>query len=171
MHWHSMYIYLLIRYHCNIALVMLHFVNFDNFLTFPNHKKNSLGFAENISEWNWTYGCTDAVYLKNFHDSSDFCPMGFWYSIQICEISHQTFGPRHRNCPMCPMIFMNTADVVIARRKGVMPKAARPKGGLFRYHVKRIHFTMQGFGFLSAILDEAKLKAGYYYGWGSAAII
>ena len=31
---------------------------------------------------------------------------------------------------------------------------ARPKGGLFRYHVKRIHFTMQGFGFLSAILRQ-----------------
>ena len=49
---------------------------------------------------------------------------------------------------------------------------ARPKGGLLRYHVKRIHFTMQGFGFLSVILDEAKLKAGYYmYYYGSAAII
>ena len=34
-----------------------------------------------------------SVYLKNFHDSSDICPMGFIYSIQICEISHQTFGP------------------------------------------------------------------------------
>ena len=46
-----------------------------------------------------------------------------------------------------------------------------PEGGLFRYHVKIIRFTMQGFGFLSAIWDEAKLKASYYYGWGSAAII
>ena len=34
---------------------------------------------------------------------------------------------------------------------------ARPKGGLFRYHVKRIHFTMQGFGFLSAILWWGKI--------------
>ena len=24
------------------------------------------------------------VYLKNFHDSWDICPMGFVYSIQIC---------------------------------------------------------------------------------------
>ena len=48
------------------------------------------------------------VYLKKFHDSSDICPMGFIYSIQICEISHQTFGPSHRKCRMCPMIFMNT---------------------------------------------------------------
>ena len=47
---------------------------------------------------------------------------------------------------------------------------ARPKGGLFIYHVKRIHFKMQGFGFLSAILDEAKLKAGYFC-YGSAAVI
>ena len=53
----------------------------------------------------------------------------------------------------------------------LMISIARLKGGLFRYHVKRIHFTVQGFGFLSAILDEAKLKAGYYYGGGSAAII
>ena len=30
------------------------------------------------------------------------------YSIQICEISHQTFGPSHRKCPTCLMIFMNT---------------------------------------------------------------
>ena len=29
---------------------------------------------------------------------------------------------------------------------------------------------MQGFGLLSAIFDEAKLKASYYY-YGSAAII
>ena len=59
---------------------------------------------------------------------------------------------------------------IIARPKDGLPKAARPKGGLFRYHVKRIHFTMQGFGFVSAILDEAKLMALYYY-YGSAAII
>ena len=34
-----------------------------------------------------------AVYPKNFHDSSEICPMGIIYSIQICEITHQTFGP------------------------------------------------------------------------------
>ena len=49
------------------------------------------------------------VYPKNFHDSSDICPMGFMYSIQIREISHRTFGPSHRKCPTCPMIFVNTA--------------------------------------------------------------
>ena len=38
-----------------------------------------------------------------------------------------------------------------------LPSATRPKGGLFRYHVKRIHFTMQGFGFLSAILWWGKI--------------
>ena len=32
------------------------------------------------------------VLLKKFHGSSDICPMGFIYSIQNCEISHQTFG-------------------------------------------------------------------------------
>ena len=52
-----------------------------------------------------------AVFMKNFHGSSDICPMGFIYSIQICEISHQTFGPSHRKCPTCPMIFVNTAWV------------------------------------------------------------
>ena len=31
------------------------------------------------------------------------------YSIQICEISHQTFGPSHRKCPM---IFVNTGLAV-----------------------------------------------------------
>ena len=49
-----------------------------------------------------------AVYPNNFHDSSDICPMAIIYSIQICEISYQTFGPSHRKCPMCPMIFVNT---------------------------------------------------------------
>ena len=34
--------------------------------------------------------------------------MGFIYSIQICEISHQTFGPSHRKCPTCPMFFAYT---------------------------------------------------------------
>ena len=59
---------------------------------------------------------TVPVYLKNFHDSSDICPMGFIYAIQICEISHQTFGPSHRKCPMCPMIFMNTAVLKFVSR-------------------------------------------------------
>ena len=54
----------------------------------------------------------EAVYPKNFHDSSDICPMGFIYSIQICEISHQTFGLRHQKYPTCPMIFMNTDEGV-----------------------------------------------------------
>ena len=35
--------------------------------------------------------------------------MGFIYSIQICEISHQAFGPRHRKCLMCPMTLMSSA--------------------------------------------------------------
>ena len=48
------------------------------------------------------------VYPKSFHDSSDICLMAFIDPIQICEISHQTFGPSHRKCPMGPMIFMNT---------------------------------------------------------------
>ena len=56
----------------------------------------------------WSKG---AVHPKNFHDSSDICPMGFIYSIQICEIFHRTFGPSHQKCPMCPMIFMNTEGV------------------------------------------------------------
>ena len=35
--------------------------------------------------------------------------MGFVYSIEICEISHQTFGPSHRKCPMCPTFLAYTA--------------------------------------------------------------
>ena len=38
--------------------------------------------------------------------------MGCIYSIQICEIFHQTFGPGLRKCPMCPMIFMDTDRTV-----------------------------------------------------------
>ena len=39
----------------------------------------------------WCFLCN---VLKNFHDSSDICPMGFAYSMQICEISHiSQFGP------------------------------------------------------------------------------
>ena len=51
------------------------------------------------------------MYPKNFHDSSDICPMGLMYSIKICQISHRTFGPSHRKCPTCPMIFVNTAII------------------------------------------------------------
>ena len=49
-----------------------------------------------------------SVLPKNLHGSSGISPMGFIYSIQICEISHQTFGPGHRKYLMCPMIFVNT---------------------------------------------------------------
>ena len=56
-----------------------------------------------------TFSNAFSVLPKNFHGSSDICPMGFIYSIQNCEISHQTFGPSHRKCPTCPMIFVNTA--------------------------------------------------------------
>ena len=52
----------------------------------------------------------NSVFMKNFHGSSDICPMGFIYSIQICEISHQTFGPSHQKCTVCPMIFVNTVN-------------------------------------------------------------
>ena len=50
LHTHSMYIYLLIRYHCNVALPVLHFVNFDNFLTFPNRK---ILHVKHNSGWNF----------------------------------------------------------------------------------------------------------------------
>ena len=53
-----------------------------------------------------------SVYPKNFHDSSDICPMGLMYSIKIRQISHRTFGPSHRKCPTCPMIFVNTAMLI-----------------------------------------------------------
>ena len=53
----------------------------------------------------------ESVLRKNFHGSSDICPMGFIYSIQICEISHQTFGPGHQKCLMCPMTFIDTAEL------------------------------------------------------------
>ena len=53
-----------------------------------------------------------AVLPKNFRGSSDICPMGFIYSVQICEISHQTFGPGHWKCATCPMIFVNTVMVI-----------------------------------------------------------
>ena len=76
-----------------------------------------LRYDLNISHINGlAQGCNNSsasVYLKNFHDSSDICPMGFIYSIQICEISHQTFGPSHRKCPTCPMIFMNTGALAM----------------------------------------------------------
>ena len=39
--------------------------------------------------------------------------MGFIYSIQICEISYQTFWPSHRKCPTCLMIFVNTGAICV----------------------------------------------------------
>ena len=79
-------------------------IGFFGFWTWPpGCHIRFFGFWTLTLVWLWM-----SVYPKNFHDSSDICPMGFIYSIQICEISHQTFGPSHRKCPMCPMIFMNT---------------------------------------------------------------
>ena len=37
-----------------------------------------------------------------------FVQFGLMYSIKIRQISHRTFGPSHRKCPTCPMIFVNT---------------------------------------------------------------
>ena len=34
------------------------------------------------------------------------------YSIGICEISHQTFGPSHRKCPTCLTFFAYTVDTL-----------------------------------------------------------
>ena len=41
---------------------------------------------------------------------------------------------------------------VIARPKGVPPKAARPKDGLFRLHASWIYLSYAGFDCLAAIL-------------------
>ena len=39
-----------------------------------------------------------------------------WYSLFKFVKSHQTFGPSHRKCPTCPMIFVNTGfrDLIVA---------------------------------------------------------
>ena len=42
--------------------------------------------------------------------------------------------------------------VIIARPKGVPPKAARPKDGLFRLHASWIYLSYAGFDCLAAIL-------------------
>ena len=57
---------------------------------------------------------------KNFHGSSDICAMGFIYPIEIFEISHQTFGPCHRKCPKCLMIFVNTVDDSHSQKNSVL---------------------------------------------------
>ena len=62
--------------------------------------KNAISYAKEFSK---------AMYPKNFHDSTDICLMGLVYTMQICEISDQTFGPSHRKCPMWLMNFMITA--------------------------------------------------------------
>ena len=42
--------------------------------------------------------------------------------------------------------------LMIARPKGVPPKAARPKDGLFRLHASWIYLSYAGFDCLAAIL-------------------
>ena len=44
------------------------------------------------------------------------------------------------------------APTMIARPKGVPPKAARPKDGLFRLHASWIYLSYAGFHCLAAIL-------------------
>ena len=70
----------------------------------------AVAISDGLSLWRPQYHTISPVFMKNFHGSSDICPMGFIYSIKICEISHQTFGPSHRKCPTCPMIFVNTVS-------------------------------------------------------------
>ena len=70
----------------------------------PSHYLNQCQVVDNWTHRNkfhWNFQCS----RKNFHGSSDICLMGFIYSIQICVISHQTFGPSHRKGLM---IFTNT---------------------------------------------------------------
>ena len=42
--------------------------------------------------------------------------------------------------------------MILARPKGVPPKAARPKDGLFRLHASWIYLSYAGFDCLAAIL-------------------
>ena len=48
--------------------------------------------------------------------------------------------------------FLFLKILVIARPKGVPPKAARPKDGLFRLHASWIYLSYAGFDCLAAIL-------------------
>ena len=50
----------------------------------------------------------------------------------------------------CWFFFWNVG--IIARPKGVPPKAARPKDGLFRLHASWIYLSYAGFDCLAAIL-------------------
>ena len=47
---------------------------------------------------------------------------------------------------------MNSNTHILARPKGVPPKAARPKDGLFRLHASWIYLSYAGFDCLAAIL-------------------
>ena len=47
---------------------------------------------------------------------------------------------------------MECRTIIIARPKGVSPKAARPKDGLFRLHASWIYLSYAGFDCLAAIL-------------------
>ena len=78
------------------------------------------------------------VYPKNFHGSSDICAMSFIYSIQIFEMSHQTFGLSHRKCPTCPMIFVNTDSTIHSSNFRCLPvwhsfRCHYPMGGVLAY--------------------------------------
>ena len=50
--------------------------------------------------------------------------MGFIYSIEIYEISHQIFGSSHRKCPTCPTIFVNTVPILDLQYWGMMTHPA-----------------------------------------------
>ena len=49
-------------------------------------------------------GAFSAVLIRNFYDGL------YIYSIQICKIFHQTFGPSHRKYLTCLMITVNTVS-------------------------------------------------------------
>ena len=50
------------------------------------------------------------------------------------------------------IVIVSVVVMVIARPKGVPPKAARPKDGLFRLHASWIYLSYAGFDCLAAIL-------------------
>ena len=70
-----------------------------------------------------------------------------WAPNHSSKVTYNVLSFRQNVCPY------NKA-ILLGKELLILLVIARPKGGLFRYHVKRIHFTMQGFGFLSAILRQ-----------------
>ena len=98
LHTHSIYIYLLIRYHCNVALLVLNFVNFDKIA-------NACDANGKCHQQNGSNECK--YFIKRLHSPVSERPFGRrrWKPARVLELKNvvQFCWRRNIDCFRTPM--------------------------------------------------------------------